>query len=422
MEKRLQYIAEDINALLDKTEIAVDTEADRELMTNTPIARAGGLGRVVYVKATKKSYQYNIDTGEWVALPTSGVEIDAEISSTSENPVQNKVISGALDKKQDKLTAGENITIQNNVISVDGKIAKYFTGTNIELYNKIASGEFKAGDFVWLDNVTKDTSITDITDTKLVDGKVLMQIVDGPRNYNNSQLFYNYIFENYYTVILYNVAFKDTVSSYGTANNHLKTAVGTERFSIYKTHFAMRANPNSKSKAARDFCWFISAFSINGSAPHNVRLDATDKIAENNEQAVTSGAVYTALQGKQATLTTDQLAVVNSGITSADKTQISTNTNNITGLQSDVTTITTKLNTVEEGAQVNTIKSISLNSTPLTPDANKNVEITIPEVNIDNKTITKDNNGKIQAVAITNGTDIINYEALKKAMTITIEE
>lgn len=223
MEKRLQYIAEDINALLDKTEIAVDTEADRELMTNTPIARAGGLGRVVYVKATKKSYQYNIDTGEWVALPTSGVEIDAEISSTSENPVQNKVISGALDKKQD-------------------------------------------------------------------------------------------------------------------------------------------------------------------------------------------------------TLTTDQLTAVNSGITSADKTQISTNTNNITGLQSDVTTITTKLNTIEEGAQVNTIKSISLNSTPLTPDANKNVEITIPEVNIDNKTITKDNNGKIQTVAITNGTDIINYEALKKAMTITIEE
>lgn len=102
MEKRLQYIAEDINALLDKTEIAVDTEADRELMTNTPIARAGGLGRVVYVKATKKSYQYNIDTGEWVALPTSGVETDAEISSTSENPVQNKVISSALDKKVDK--------------------------------------------------------------------------------------------------------------------------------------------------------------------------------------------------------------------------------------------------------------------------------------------------------------------------------
>ena len=223
MEKRLQYIAEDINALLDKTEIAVDTEADRELMTNTPIARAGGLGRVVYVKATKKSYQYNIDTGEWGALPTSGVEIDAEISSTSENPVQNKVISGALDEKQD-------------------------------------------------------------------------------------------------------------------------------------------------------------------------------------------------------TLTTEQLAAVNSGITSADKTQISTNTNNITSLRSDVTTITTKLNTVEEGAQVNTIKSISLNSAPLTPDANKNVEITIPEVNIDNRTITKDNSGKIQTVAITNGTDIINYEALKKAMTITIEE
>ncbi len=257
MEKRLQYIAEDINTLLDKTEIAVDTEADRELMTNTPIARAGGLGRVVYVKATKKSYQYNIDTGEWVALPTSGVEIDAEISSTSENPVQNKVISGALDKKQDTLTT-EQLAAVNSGITSEKVIQIETNTTNITL--------------------------------------------------------------------------------------------------------------------------------------------------------------------KQDKLTDTQLAAVNSGITSADKTQISTNTNNITSLRSDVTTITTKLNTVEEGAQVNTIKSISLNSTPLTPDANKNVEITIPEVNIDNKTITKDNNGKIQTVAITNGTDIINYEALKKAMTITIEE
>ena len=36
MEKRLQYIAEDINALLDKTEIAVDVHAPQPTRVNIP--------------------------------------------------------------------------------------------------------------------------------------------------------------------------------------------------------------------------------------------------------------------------------------------------------------------------------------------------------------------------------------------------
>lgn len=50
----------------------------------------------------------------------SEIEVDSELSSTSENPVQNKVVKVALDEKQDKLTVGDNITIENNVISASG--------------------------------------------------------------------------------------------------------------------------------------------------------------------------------------------------------------------------------------------------------------------------------------------------------------
>ena len=46
--------------------------------------------------------------------------IDDELSSDSENPVQNKVITAALGDKQDTLTAGTNITIVDNVISSTG--------------------------------------------------------------------------------------------------------------------------------------------------------------------------------------------------------------------------------------------------------------------------------------------------------------
>lgn len=42
------------------------------------------------------------------------VTVDSDINATSVNPVQNKVISAALDTKQNKLTAGAGITIEDN--------------------------------------------------------------------------------------------------------------------------------------------------------------------------------------------------------------------------------------------------------------------------------------------------------------------
>lgn len=54
--------------------------------------------------------------------------VDNNLSNTSINPVQNKVITSALELKQDKLTAGENITIENNVISAKGgDLTNYYT-------------------------------------------------------------------------------------------------------------------------------------------------------------------------------------------------------------------------------------------------------------------------------------------------------
>lgn len=66
--------------------------------------------------------------------------------------------------------------------------------------------------------------------------------------------------------------------------------------------------------------------------------------------------------------------VMESEITTID-TKVDKNTNNISDLEIDVSNINTKLNTVQEGAEVNTINSISLNGTTLTPDSDKNVDI-----------------------------------------------
>ena len=43
--------------------------------------------------------------------------IDSVLNSTSTNAIQNKAVNAALSNKQDKLTAGNNVTIENNTIS-----------------------------------------------------------------------------------------------------------------------------------------------------------------------------------------------------------------------------------------------------------------------------------------------------------------
>lgn len=66
-----------------------------------------------------------IINGSVISATSSGgisVTVDAALSATSTNPVQNKVVKEALDKKQAKLTAGNGITINGSEISTAYKI------------------------------------------------------------------------------------------------------------------------------------------------------------------------------------------------------------------------------------------------------------------------------------------------------------
>lgn len=85
--------------------------------------------------------------------------------------------------------------------------------------------------------------------------------------------------------------------------------------------------------------------------------------------------------------------------------KITTNAEAISDLESIVEEHTTKLDTIETGAQVNKINSISLNGNPLTPDTNKNVEITIPKISVDNKTINNNSKDEIQAIGLMDTSD-----------------
>ena len=66
-----------------------------------------------------------IINGSIISATSSGgisMTVDAALSSTSTNPVQNKVVKAALDGKQAKLTAGSGIIINGSEISTTYKI------------------------------------------------------------------------------------------------------------------------------------------------------------------------------------------------------------------------------------------------------------------------------------------------------------
>lgn len=96
-------------------------------------------------------------------------------------------------------------------------------------------------------------------------------------------------------------------------------------------------------------------------------FDTTPKSGSTNP--VTSGGIYTALSGKQNTLTTTQLNAVNSGITSdlvaqisTNKTNIATNASDISDLQTSVATNTSDISTNTSNIATNTSNISSLQS------------------------------------------------------------
>lgn len=96
---------------------------------------------------------------------------------------------------------------------------------------------------------------------------------------------------------------------------------------------------------------------------YQTKLTFDQTPTEGSSNPVVSGAIYTALAGKQATLSTTQLAATNSGITSTLVTQIGTNKSNIEDLQSDKqdALTTTQLAAVNSGVTSSVVSQVTTN-------------------------------------------------------------
>ena len=125
-----------ITSNLDNIRVSLSAKQDRLIAgsgitidsNNIISATGGGGGGLPSGGTTGQALVKRSNTSgdvEWKTIGGGGVVIDDALSTSSENPVQNKIITLALnditDNKQDKLTAGSGIRIDsNNVISATG--------------------------------------------------------------------------------------------------------------------------------------------------------------------------------------------------------------------------------------------------------------------------------------------------------------
>lgn len=97
------------------------TEQDKIEFLNYAIANAQDLKELPAASSSDaiESVVAKTSVGDMKLLPYSNLKVaaDSALSPTSTNPIQNKAVKAALDGKQDKLTAGNGISISGNTIS-----------------------------------------------------------------------------------------------------------------------------------------------------------------------------------------------------------------------------------------------------------------------------------------------------------------
>ena len=127
-----------------KTELDNKASADdlTELQTQVDIIKTNGSATKYTLPTASETVLGGVKVDGSTITVTNGVikskqaTIDSTLNSTSTNAIQNKAVNAALLNKQDKLTAGDNVTIANNKISVDLTLS---TATDEEIATHIAS-------------------------------------------------------------------------------------------------------------------------------------------------------------------------------------------------------------------------------------------------------------------------------------------
>lgn len=110
---------------------------------------------------------YMYDWTEWLLLVNTerDIPIDTSLSTTSTNPVENRVVTNAINTKQDTLVAGNNIQIASDWKTISATDTTYSAWTNISID---ANNEISAVDTTytaWTNVQISNNNVISATDT-----------------------------------------------------------------------------------------------------------------------------------------------------------------------------------------------------------------------------------------------------------------
>ncbi|MDY5912561.1 MAG: hypothetical protein SPJ62_11285, partial [Inconstantimicrobium porci] len=136
-------------------------------------------GSIIFTKDTKKIYIDPVGETERIAVGGTEVAVDSELSKTSTNPVQNKIINSALSNKQDKFADLDYVWSYSgnsvNQLSLVLKSASRTTSTGGVVISLIPTLSLtnETGQDVGLTGIAAPTADNDAVNKKYVDDNIL---------------------------------------------------------------------------------------------------------------------------------------------------------------------------------------------------------------------------------------------------------
>ena len=145
LQENIDKVAEDLENLKNSPDVVdiVNTKADLDAYDTSTLSQNDIIrvlkdetqdGASTYYKWTGSTWEFigavgpyytktetdSLLSTEATAREEGDADLQGQINSLSDNTYTKPEVDGLLDEKQDELTAGENITIENNVISATG--------------------------------------------------------------------------------------------------------------------------------------------------------------------------------------------------------------------------------------------------------------------------------------------------------------
>lgn len=144
MRSRMDYVFA-LTSVPSETD-GVSSDGEATLRFKSSVASYGYDGLSAYEIAVMRG-DFNGSEGEWLDWMASGkIEIDNALSETSENPVENRVMTKEFNKKQNSLVSGKNIkTVNGQSILGEGNISITGEGTAITVENEFGQSTENPG-------------------------------------------------------------------------------------------------------------------------------------------------------------------------------------------------------------------------------------------------------------------------------------